>query len=387
MVAIPNHADPTLAAVDQAIEQAQDRKPRPYLGMSSIGKACARALWYDFRWASPIHFDAATIKRFEDGHAAEDVQAARLRQVADIELLTVDPATGQQFGVEDHGGHFRGHLDGAILGLLQAPKTWHVWEHKAVDDKKQAELIKAKQTHGEKEALLNWDRTYYGQAQCYMHYTGMERHYLTCSTPGGRTTVSVRTNYIREDALHFVERAARIIEAPEPLERLSERPDWYECKWCSHHSVCHGHTIPQAHCRTCAHATPAENGAWTCEAHGCELNRQHQEGGCKDHLLIPALLSFAEMIDADNANTPPQWVRYKHTETGEEFLNKSERFADNSPLPAYTSRELAGHSGAIVGDKNVSEIKTTFWGSYLAPEKTLERVTEDFNDSLEGIGE
>ena len=383
MAAIPEHIDPTLAAVDQAIESAQDCKPRLYLGMSSIGSSCTRSLWYDFRWVSPIHFDAIVLKRFEDGHASEAVQADRLRKVSSIELLTVDSETGQQFGIEDHGGHFRGHMDGAIRGILQSPKTWHVWEHKAVGDKKQAELIRAKQKHGEKEALINWNRAYYAQAQCYMHYTGMERHYLTCSTPGGRTTVSVRTNYIREDALHFVKRASEIISAAEPPLRVSEKPDWYECSWCNHRSCCHSDTIPQAHCRTCAHSTPVDGG-WKCEAHGFQLNRQHQESGCKDHLFIPGLLHWAEMQDADNAESPPQWVRYKHIESGLVFLNKAERL-ESSDVPAFTSREMAGQSGAIIGDKNIAEMKGPNWNGYLLPPKEAETIQTEFNDSLKGI--
>ena len=151
MAAIPAPADPTLAAVDAAIEvRGNAEQHRPYLGMSAIGRACSRALWYGFRWCSPNTFDAATLKRFEDGHRGEDIQADRLRLVEGIELLTIDPRTGRQFGYVDHAGHFRGHSDGLITGILQAPATQHVWEHKQVADKKQAELIKAKAEHGDK---------------------------------------------------------------------------------------------------------------------------------------------------------------------------------------------------------------------------------------------
>ena len=96
MAAIPAPADPTLVAVDAAIElRGNAEQHRPYLGMSAIGRACSRALWYGFRWCSPNTFDAATLKRFEDGHRGEDIQADRLRLVEGIELLTIDPRTGR----------------------------------------------------------------------------------------------------------------------------------------------------------------------------------------------------------------------------------------------------------------------------------------------------
>lgn len=41
------------------------------------------------------------------------------------------------------GEHFRSHMDGVVLGLLQAPKTWHVLEIKATAEKKLAALRKA----------------------------------------------------------------------------------------------------------------------------------------------------------------------------------------------------------------------------------------------------
>ena len=86
MVQIPDIIDPTLEAADAALEAAQDRSVRPYLGASAIGDPCARKLWYGFRHAAPPSFSAEVLKRFEDGHHGEDVQAARLRLVDGIEL-------------------------------------------------------------------------------------------------------------------------------------------------------------------------------------------------------------------------------------------------------------------------------------------------------------
>jgi len=127
MAKLPEPKDPTLVAVDHEIEKRQSKRDSNGIGMSAIGRECDRDIWYSFRWASPVEFDALSIKRFDDGHHSEDVMAARLRMVPGINLITKDPETGRQIRVEDFGGHFSGYIDGEITGLLQAPATEHLW--------------------------------------------------------------------------------------------------------------------------------------------------------------------------------------------------------------------------------------------------------------------
>jgi hypothetical protein len=284
--------DPTLEAIDRAIEARQSRRHRNYLGMSAIGRPCDRELWYSFRHCLRPEFDAASLKRFEDGHRGEDLQAKRLRMVKGIELH-VKGADGEQFGFEDLGGHFRGHMDGAIRGLLQAPKTWHVWEHKQVSDKGLAKLLKAIQDHGEKAALREWDETYHAQAQLYMWYSGMSRHYLTCSSPGGRHTIGVRTNADKGIAKQYQARASRIIFSQHPPSKLSDDPSWWQCRFCSYQGICHEKAIPEPSCRNCLHTTPEEDGTWSCVVKGPVKM-------CSLHLFIPDLIGVP--VDANEGS-------------------------------------------------------------------------------------
>lgn len=233
--------DPTLEAADREMEARARQQPRrAYLGFSSIGHPCSRKLWYDLRATEPPNHDAATLKRFEDGHRGEALAALRLRMAPSVVLYTVDPDTGRQFEFKDLDGKFSGHMDGAIYGLLQCPKRWSVWEHKCVAEKKQEKLSKLKDELGEKNALAAWDEIYYAQAVLYMHYSGMERHYLTCSTPGERSTISVRTNADPTTAIKLIDKARRILESPFPLAKVSNDPSWWQCRFCEHAQVCHG---------------------------------------------------------------------------------------------------------------------------------------------------
>src|SRR5262249_1294698 len=145
-----------------------------YLGASQIGHACDRFLWYSIRPDIPSRPRSAyLIKCAESGHRGEALMAEWLRSVPGIELWTKDDSTGEQHGFSDFGGRFQGHIDGVILGLLQAPGTPHIWECKVTD--KLEEFRKAKRTVGEKQALQAWNPVYYAQAVIYMDYFDLTR--------------------------------------------------------------------------------------------------------------------------------------------------------------------------------------------------------------------
>lgn len=293
MTALDLPSYPTLEAIDAAMEAGQQARFRPYLGMSEIGRPCDRELWLKFRWAVRPSFNSATLRRFDDGHRSEDIMAARLRMVPGVRLLTVGE-DGQQFGFSDFGGHFRGHMDGAILGLREAPKTWHVWEHKATNEAKFKQLGKLVQDVGEKAALAKWDAVYYAQAVLYMHYSGMTRHYLTCATPGTRDVISVRTEPDPEHAARLIAKAERIIFDDRMPEPVSGDPSYYLNKWCSTKEFCHpesyGRIWPELNARTSALATPERDGTWTHAGRVLSLDEQAQ---CPpDHVLHPDMVPW-----------------------------------------------------------------------------------------------
>lgn len=315
MAKLPTSLDPTLEAADAALQRLRNREPRrPYFGMSSVGDPCKRKLWLGYRWCTATAFDAPTLKRFADGHLGELVMGKRLNLVPRLNLQTVDPVSGQQFACIDHAGHFRGHLDGTIKGLLQAPGTLHVWEHKQVGVDKYKKLCKLQVDMDGKGILEKWNPIYYAQAVIYMHYRGIKRHYLTCSTPGGRETTSVRTNSNAEKAAVLVEKAKTIIEAPEPPEGISTNPGWYQCKMCDHYGFCHGGQVPEVNCRTCCYSTPMmvgeHAGHWICAWRKTTLTVEEQRKGCPDHVFLPALVPLKQLDSDDKEN----WVSYQNGE-------------------------------------------------------------------------
>lgn len=241
MVLLPEIGDPTLAAIDREMERRASLEPRrSYLGASAIGEPCERKLWYSIRPDVPRRpFDAASLKRFEDGHHGEAVMAGRLRTVTGVELWTLDDRNGGQIGGTLYDGRFGWHVDGVIRGILQASATPHVWEHKQVGQKKYDEFRKLKGIHGEKRTLAAWDAVYHAQGVVYMELLDLTRHYLTVATPGGRDYDSCRTEANPTMARALLAKARRVLDASEPPARISERPEFYKCKLCDYRETCH----------------------------------------------------------------------------------------------------------------------------------------------------
>lgn len=233
--------DPTLEAADRAIElQSASHPRREYLGASAIGHQCSRNLWYSIQKEIPRKpLDATNLKRIQDGHAGELVMAQRLRAVKGIELWTHQD-NGEQIGGSLFDGRFQWHVDGVILGLLQAPKTPAVWEHKQVGEKGFSKFNKLKASLDEKQVLAEWEPRYFAQAQIYMYLLELTRHYLTVATPGGREYASCRTEINKPMARQLIDKAQRIIEAKSAPEKVSNTPDFYVCRYCEFADICHG---------------------------------------------------------------------------------------------------------------------------------------------------
>ncbi|NOX39861.1 MAG: oxidoreductase [Alphaproteobacteria bacterium] len=281
MVAIPEKNSPTRDAIYAAYEAQRGDGFRAHLGASIIGKACMRALWYDFHWTTPAQYAGRILRLFETGQREEERLVRNLRDTG-ATVLEVDPETGRQFSVEAYGGHFGGSLDAVAIGILEAPKTWHVVEFKTHGVKSFRDLC-AKGVEASKPQHT-------AQMQVYMHLTDITRaiYIAVCKDTDA---LYVERIYADADAgQRLLTKARRVIYAPKPLSRISEDPAWFECRFCDHHDLCHGDALAARNCRSCLHAAPVEGG-WHCARHDCGLSVADQRAACPDHLFISDLVT------------------------------------------------------------------------------------------------
>jgi hypothetical protein len=314
---------------------AQTQEHREHLGASLIGHDCDRHIWLSFRWATTPTWEGRMLRLFDRGKREEAVVAEELRAIG-VDLHTDE--NGKQIDCRDDTGHFGGSVDGIGKGFPEAPKSWAILEvkthsAKSFTDMKKLGVAESKPQH-------------YAQMQVYMGLLGVERALYFAVN---KDNDEIYTEWVHFDAEAFDAlraRAKRVIDSATPPAKLSEDPAHYKCKGCTFFSLCHEQKVAEVSCRTCVQATPAERGAWRCEAQDRLLDKAAQRTACDQHLFIPDLVPFGEAVDGGVA-----YVEYKHRDTGKTFRNGPD---------GYSSKELAASSAGTVTEPVVEAMRKVF---------------------------
>lgn len=314
MVALPELTSPTLDAIEAAVVAEHEKEPRRgYLGASIIGNPCERHLFYAFRMAhAPEQFAGRMLRLFNTGHVEEVRMIAWLRK-AGVDVQEFDPCTGGQWSVDAVDSHFKGHLDGILTGLLEAPKTPHLLECKTHNAKSFAQLKK----HGVAAAKPE----HVAQMQVYMHLKSLTRAVYLAKNKDTDELYLERVHYDQAQALALLVKAERIIKANRAPERIGDA-DSFACRFCASHAICHEGEAALRNCRTCLHSAPINSGQWYCRRHERELTFADQQAGCPNHLYLPSLVA-GEQIDADER---AETVTYRMAD-GSEWIDGQERTA------------------------------------------------------------
>lgn len=229
--------DGIVELIDKALT-AKNKKTtlRNYLGASLLGEECSRKLQFQFFNVPKDEgkdFSGRILRIFERGHACEARMAMYLRQ-AGFNLRTVDK-NGEQFEFSLLNGLIKGHCDGVLVGGAALMGYPALWENKCLGAKYWKQL--------EKEKLKKFSSTYYGQCQLYMAYFKLTDN-PALFTATNADTAEIYTELVPFDgaaAQQVSDNAVRIIkacQAGELLERLSNDPSFFKCKWCEWHDRC-----------------------------------------------------------------------------------------------------------------------------------------------------
>lgn len=300
---LEQHATPpTIQKIFEHYQAKRKNEHRPHLGGSQIGNECSRALWYQFRWAWSPKFEGRMLRLFETGDREEDRIVRNLRDIG-VTVWDRDPETGKQVRAEACGGHFALSLDGVGEGFPESGQP-HTLEFKTMNTK----TFKALQNKGLKEVKP----IYWAQCQIGMHLIGLERCYFFAVCKETDAIYGERVKYEKSEGMKLLAKAEQIVFADTPPAKLSDEPSDWRCKFCPYWAVCHGCKIPEAHCRTCAHVTPEQDGSWSCAAGGDAKNV------CPKHLFIPQIMpKDLSVHDAGDG-----WVDYMDEDTGEIIRNQ-----------------------------------------------------------------
>lgn len=356
MAALPTPEHTTASVVMAWWERNQESGHRPHLGASLIGHSCERNLWLTWRWAKAQRWEGRMLRLFDDGKRAESRFVEELRGIG-VQVWDCDDAL-RQHRVSALGGHFGGSVDAVVLGIPEAPKTPHVAEFKTSNDK----LFKALTKNGVRKSKP----MHFAQMQTYMGLMQLDRALYMVENKNDASVYTERVEFDAEEFARIMQRAERILRTVEPPARLSDDADYYECKWCNHHALCHGTSVPEVNCRTCAHSTPVmdgDGGAWTCDLERVSIDEDTQREGCTGHRYIPILLQrIGESIDVAPEAGGNMAVSYRLPD-GSTFVNGAR--------PGFLSREIAASQAApaMLGDEQLQSLKAQF------PQSELKTVT------------
>ncbi len=343
MAKIPDTTTTVSLIYKQYEDKQKDNGWREHCGASGIGDPCYRKCWYDFHWALPKDFSGRLLRLFQRGHNEEHIFNKELREIG-CTVHEVNPETGEQWMFADHGGHFGGSCDGMVLGLVEAPKTWHILEYKTSSDKAFKTLVK--------NGVEKDKPQHYAQMQLYMGWSSFKRAFYMVTNKNTDDIYQERIHFNKNvfDALR--NKAKKVIFESEPLHRLKSDASYWPCNYCDYKMVCHHDKIPAVNCRTCAHSTPREDGKWWCELVDTALDKDKQIIGCDSHLFNPHLLP-GEVVESGEGN---EYVMYKYGDI--KYTNIIGGYVKGDAR--YTSKELYNLPPELIGSKGIDVIKDAF---------------------------
>ena len=255
--------------------------PRTYLGMSGIGGACWRSLWYGFHWAKVTKHNARSERIFSIGHLFEQVAIAELKSAGcfvfrldkDGNSIELTGEKGEeQEELTGFGGHAGGHPDGRIIGLIEYPHQELLLELKTMKDDKFKSF--------KRKGVINSHPVYYGQAQRYMDKMGLKVCFFLAVNKNTAEYWWEFIHFDREFAAELKRKEMVIIISDEPPER-GHMSSSLECSWCEKKGICHFGEEPDQNCRTCEHCDFVDDGEILCDIQDeKKLSVVEQRSGC-----------------------------------------------------------------------------------------------------------
>jgi hypothetical protein len=214
--------------MDEALVQEKQKNKHisTTLGMGVIGDSCPRKLWLNYH--TDLAQDNISAKGYRIFDTGDFIEARIVRDLrrAGIKVNRSKKAN-RHLGLE---GKFKGYSDGIVHGLPES-KVRHIFEAKSASDKN-FKIFKKEGVAGHK---IYGDK-YMGQITCYMGFSKIERTLYIIENKDTSERHMERIHFDPELFKRLVTKAWAIIEATTPPSGISDRPDWYECKFCAHNN-------------------------------------------------------------------------------------------------------------------------------------------------------
>lgn len=345
-------------AIDIEYASKNVSSKRKHIGMSQIGADCERQLWYSFNQCLTVEHDGRLLRLFQFGHDMEQGFADLLKSVGFRVYLHGE---GAELTAQDPDNvFFSGTADAVAVSpdtdIFDGvkPNTPYVVDFKTASKINFNQFIK--------NGLLEWNQKYFMQLQCYM---GFSEQFGKKPITNAMIFVFNKDNHeIATQCIEFNpevfeamrERANMLVDSEKPPVRLSDDPDFFKCRFCDYHDICHGELLAEPSCRNCGFGQKKISKGERCEK-GFDMQP------CVNHVFNPYMfdgdfipIQFHPEHDALEydgfVNCPPK--------SKDKFCNK----------PTLTSKEI--HEIYLSGDQETIDTILKFAGKFDASVEWLD---------------
>lgn len=247
----------------------EEDEHRDYLGMSGIGHPCTRYIWYTFRQAYASVKPKRIKHIFRRGDRIEEGVIEALQEIG-IKYHT----DYSQYEIVDGFGHIKGHVDGVVSHVPEAPKTLHLLEIKSMKESSFKDYIK--------KGLKEYSAAYWAQIQTYMMHLRLTRTLYIVVNKNTDEISAQRYKLDMDDAVKALKRGKTVVLSETPPPRAFNKT-YYMCKWCDAYNICHESGSMLKSCRTCKYVNVEHEGKWSCSFYEAELPKDFMPKGCNNH--------------------------------------------------------------------------------------------------------
>jgi len=208
-----------------AIEKRANDPHRAYVGASSIGNPCVRALWYSYHGAPSGDFSPTIRATFDVGKRLEGLMLDYI-DLAGIKVILPDEMNHYLFCVDAEIPKFQGHMDALIV----------VDGEECVLEVKTAKNARFQAL--KKKGLREWSPGYYAQLQSYIGMRGLKRGALLAIN---KDSSELHHEWVDFDSYFYNElraKAQTVIDSEEPPERINKSPLYIVCARCNYKDTC-----------------------------------------------------------------------------------------------------------------------------------------------------
>jgi len=206
-----------------ATPSTRDIDKRNYIGASSIGSQCVRALWYGLYSQYKPEYSAQLLRTFEVGKRLEAMLLDCL-DLCGLEIQRPNKDNAFLAVADKEVSLFQGHMDA-------------LWVNEGILEIKTARDASFRVF--QKKGLRLWYPVYYAQVQAYMGMSGIVKAYVLAIN---KDTSEVHDECVTYDAGYYETlraKAKKIIELDKAPCRVNESPLYFVCKMCAYRKVCH----------------------------------------------------------------------------------------------------------------------------------------------------